>query len=68
MPDLDQTTAPTRDPALVEKLISAAEDVAMRWAIVRVSGGKVGACGLPAALRSLELALDDIEPGEVEDE
>lgn len=62
------TTAPLRDPALVEKLIAAAEDVACRWSLVRAVDGKLGACGLPAALATLGLVLDDLEPEEPTDE
>lgn len=58
---------PPRDPALVERLIAAAEDVASRWALVRAGNGNLGACGLPAALATLGLALDDLDPEEPED-
>jgi hypothetical protein len=48
------------------ELLDAAEDVVTRWAIVRVSGGQVGACGMPDALRRLDLATDAYSVEEME--
>jgi hypothetical protein len=52
---------------LVEKLIFAAEDVAARWSVIRATDGKLGSCGLPEALASLGLALDDLDPEDATD-
>jgi hypothetical protein len=37
-------------------LLCAAEDVLSRWAVVRASGGYLGACGMPDALKALDVA------------
>jgi len=47
-------------------LLNAAEEVLARWAIVRASNGALGGCGLPEALRKLDLACDAYEPEECE--
>lgn len=50
-----------RDPqptARERSLLDAAEEVLARWALVRVSDGKLGGCGMPDALRKLDLACD----------
>lgn len=45
-------------------LLDAAEEVLTRWAIVRTTNGKLGACGMPEALRALDLACDAYQPEE----
>ena len=52
------------------KLLGAAMDVLARWALIRATGGELGACGLPGALDDLSAATDlypEIEPETTED-
>lgn len=58
MPIGPKTTARERS------LLDAAEEVLARWTLVRVSDGKLGGCGMPDALRKLDLACDAYQPEE----
>lgn len=53
-----QTTARER------YLLDTAEEVLARWAIVRATDGKLGGCGMPEALRKMDLACDAYQPEE----
>ena len=60
--EADIRGCPTPGACSAAKLFAAAEDVVSRWSVVRASGGKLGDCGLTAALTALEVCVDDASP------
>jgi len=46
------------------KLLEAAEEVCAKWSVIQAADGRMGAQGLPTALRRLARALDQYDDEE----